>query len=141
MLSNSTNTLQSCGISIYYPFYNKKYYEKSWGEVYGEIGVLNEYASYLNKYDDIWLKSDKLDGVAASKTPTTLGDSKYSLELTPEQAENYANANQITFIMAGYEEITDNNNGCMVSIPESNYDKLSINFPVDSVKLDEILSA
>lgn len=43
-------------------------------------------------------------------------------------AESYANSNGITFIIAGYEEITDNKSGCMISIPETNYDKLSISF-------------
>ncbi len=52
-------------------------------------------------------------------------------------AESYANSNNITFIIAGYEEISDKKTGCMISIPESTYDKLTLSF--EKIKVGSIL--
>lgn len=106
VIKNGTNTQGCCGLSLYYPFYNKYYYEDSWGDAYGNIGLFSNYKSYLNKYQEIWLKDDKLDKYASSNTPveddTRSGfefdmpekvvSKKYNLQLTKEQNENYAEA-------------------------------------------------
>ncbi len=108
VIKNGTNTQGCCGISLYYPFYNKYYYEESWGDAYGQIGLFANYKSYLNKYQNIWLKDDKLDRYASSNTPEKVAaDSRsgfdfslpqghdrqrYKLQLTDEQAENFAEA-------------------------------------------------
>lgn len=90
VIGNYTNTTDCCGISIYYPFYNKKYYEKSWGEVYSELGVLPEYADYIKAYADIWLGDDLLKTVAKSTIPQSVTNNEFVLELTDEQAKAYA---------------------------------------------------
>lgn len=106
VIKNGTNTQGCCGLSLYYPFYNKYYYEDSWGDAYGNLGLFSNYKSYLNKYQEIWLKDDKLDEYATSNTPvekdTRSGfefdkpektiSKTYKLQLTKEQNENYAEA-------------------------------------------------
>lgn len=52
-------------------------------------------------------------------------------------AESYASANGITFVIVGYQEISDSSSGAIISIPESNYDKLSITF--EKIKVGSIL--
>lgn len=90
VIANSTNTQGCCGMSIYYPFYNKTYYEKEWGEVYSKLGVLPEYAKYLEAYADVWLGDDLLKTVAKSSVPKSMTKNEFVLELTDEQADSYA---------------------------------------------------
>ena len=91
VLANATNAESCCGLSLYYPFYNKSHYEASWGDVYAELGLFPNYLTYLQSYQQIWLRSDLLETAAASTLPSTAAG-KYTLELTPEQADAFASA-------------------------------------------------
>ncbi len=91
VISNSTNTVGCSGLSIYYPFYNKKYYEKTWGDVYSKLNLLPEYTAYLASYTEEWLGNDKLLTVAQSTMPT-VSKGKYTLNLSAEQSDAYAEA-------------------------------------------------
>lgn len=102
-VSNKTNAENLSGMSVYYPFYNKSYYEKSWGEVYKELGVLSDYANYLSSYTEIWLNDDKLEETAESNEPEQTSDNKFTLELTDEQAENYVSSRYIILSKKGEE--------------------------------------
>lgn len=42
--------------------------------------------------------------------------------------DSYASANGITFVINGYQEVTDKNTGCLVSIPESSYTDITLAF-------------
>ncbi len=90
VVCNGSNTEESCGVSLYYPFYNKSYYRKSWGDEYGELGVLTDYADYLDKYSAIWLSTDMKDYFEGTLTAETDGNAAYTLQLTEEQAARYA---------------------------------------------------
>lgn len=105
VIDNTTNTTGCCGLSIYYPFYNKGYYEKSWKDAYGKLGVLSDYASYLGEYASIWLSSDGeiAEGVA---TPEEESAGSYSLQLTDEQAESFADAKYYILVQEGAELYT-----------------------------------
>ncbi len=95
VIHNGTNAQGCCGLSIYYPFYNKYYYEGGWGDAYNKIGLFSSYQSYLNKYNEIWLKEDQLEQTASSEIPQKSEDQQsgvYELVLTPEQKENFAEA-------------------------------------------------
>ncbi|MBE7036166.1 MAG: hypothetical protein E7403_02600 [Ruminococcaceae bacterium] len=103
IVKNGTNAENCCGMSLYYPFYNKYYYENSWQQIYADLGAFESYGNYLDKYQQIWLKSDKFESYASSATPQAEGvradglfnpnePMSYTLELTPEQHENYADA-------------------------------------------------
>ena len=105
VIDNTTNTTGCCGLSIYYPFYNKSYYENSWKDAYKELGVLSDYSSYLNEYASIWLSADGeiADNVA---TPDEESVGEYSLLLTDEQAESFADAKYYILMQEGKELYT-----------------------------------
>lgn len=92
VVHNVTNTIGCCGLSLYYPFYNKSYYEKAWGDVYQKLNVLPAYTSYLENYAHRWLQNDLLQSVATSITPHAVNSSEFKLELTADQAANFADA-------------------------------------------------
>lgn len=104
-VTNMTNSENLCGISLYYPFHNKRYYEKSWAQAYRELGVLPQYQSYLEGYEQIWLQSDKL-ALASSVTPSMVSRETYTLQLTPEQAESYASSRYYILEQLGDELYT-----------------------------------
>lgn len=52
------NTEQSCGVSLYYPFFNKKYYTAQWKDAYREMNVFPDYLNFLNRYEATWLSAD-----------------------------------------------------------------------------------
>lgn len=91
VVSNATNAQGCCGMSLYYPFYNKTYFEKDWQAVYQQLGLFPAYLQYLESYAEIWLGNDMLE-FAQSTTPNAIRQGVYSLELTDEQAENFAHA-------------------------------------------------
>lgn len=91
VLVNKTNTTGLCGVSIYYPFYNKSRYESEWSTAYEELNMFADYRSYLQAYSQIWLGDDFLAN-ASSVMPSMGAQGVYNLELTPEQEETYADA-------------------------------------------------
>jgi hypothetical protein len=53
-----SNTEQSSGVSLYYPFFNKHYYSTSWKKEYREMNVFPDYLNFLNRYEQMWSGSD-----------------------------------------------------------------------------------
>ena len=92
VIHNATNAEGCCGISLYYPFYNKSYYEKAWSGVYQELNALPAYVSYLKTYAQRWLQNDLLQTTASSVKPQAITDSRFELSLTEDQAKNFADA-------------------------------------------------
>lgn len=101
IVKNGTNAESLCGMSIYYPFYNKYYYEESWGDVYKKLGSFPTYGEYLEKYQNVWLSDDNLESYVAELVPEKLADEQnrgtsvagtYILKLSPEQNASYADA-------------------------------------------------
>ncbi len=104
VIKNGTNAKKTCGISIYYPFYNKYHYENAWKKTYGELNVFESYISYLEKYQKRWLTEANLDSFVSDNKPYasisngpnenrneySSKSQKYYLNLTKEQNENYA---------------------------------------------------
>ncbi|MBQ6455800.1 MAG: hypothetical protein IJJ31_01585 [Mogibacterium sp.] len=91
IIANETNAEQLSGVSLYYPFFNKFYYENSWADTYDQLGVFPEYVRYLEEYEKTWLGNDRL-AAASGAVPTISGKGKFTLRLTPEQAESFAGA-------------------------------------------------
>lgn len=101
VIKNGNNTEGCCGMSLYYPFYNKYYYENSWQKIYAGLGTFENYGNYLNKYQEIWLKDDVLDQYEKSPVPEKVNDNinrssaiegTYKLILSPSQIKYYADA-------------------------------------------------
>ena len=105
VVENATNAVGCCGLSLYYPFYNKYYFEESWGKTYESLGLFPEYGNYLENYQKIWLQSDKLD-VATSQAPQKSAVNTYTLQLTGQQQENYASARYYILVRDGEEYFT-----------------------------------
>ena len=91
IVCNTTNTQRLCGMSLYYPFFNKSYYENKWSEEYSEMDIFGSYVEYLSEYGDIWMDEDLMD-YASSGKPNAESDNRFTLKLEPEQAEHYASA-------------------------------------------------
>ncbi len=91
-VSNHTNADNLCGISIYYPFYNKDFYKNSWREEYKNIGVLKDYAEYISEYGKFWLGNDSFLSYE-SPVPEKEDDDTYTLTLSSEQSADFASAN------------------------------------------------
>lgn len=92
VLDNRTNAERLCGLSLYYPFYNKPYYTREWAAAYRELGLFPAYQSYLLSYADTWLRNDLLSDCAASEVPVQVRDDRFALRLTEEQAACFASA-------------------------------------------------
>lgn len=90
VVENGSNTEGCCGLSFYYPFYNKYYYQNSWSEAYSKLDLFESYGEYLDKYQSIWLSNDKLDSFSASIMPMVKEPTKYTLRLTEEQNASLA---------------------------------------------------
>ncbi len=90
VIANASNAEDCCGLSLYYPFYNREYYEEGWGETYAELGMFASYQQYLQSYQKIWLQSDLVDEVANSSLPVQETEEQYTLQLTPEQSQSLA---------------------------------------------------
>lgn len=100
---NGTNTTGCCGLSLYYPYYNKDYYRSEWREEYSQLSCLSQYQAYLQRYEQVWLgtdmREDFSDGLTAQQEDTGV----YTLQLTPEQAENYASGGYFILRRLGEE--------------------------------------
>lgn len=98
---NGTNAEGCNGISLYYPFYNKNYYDFYWREDYKEINVLSDYVTFLDNYEKVWLGTSQQQAFAVAMEPSELSEQTFSLTLTKEQQENFAKAGYYVFERLG----------------------------------------
>ena len=128
VIKNETNAQLCCGLSLYYPFYNKYHYEQSWADAYAKIGVFDSYQEYLNKYQKTWLKETDLEKYEKSPVPQKVADANrgaevagtYMLPLSPQQNANYAEAK--VYILERYERVRDAYHVIMTSQNVKNID-------------------
>lgn len=106
VIVNATNAENCCGLSLYYPFYNKYYFEESWGDVYAQLGIFPEYSTYLQNYQAIWLQNDMLETIASSAMPSMASAQQYTLQLTDAQADAFASARYYILKQEGAELYT-----------------------------------
>lgn len=92
VLVNRTNTDRVCGLSLYYPFYNRNYYDFKWRTAYREIGLFRDYISYLDRYEKVWLGSSPENYFYKVLAPEKQDEYTYSLTLGETQAEYFAKA-------------------------------------------------
>ena len=91
VMVSGANAPECCGLSIYYPYYNKAYYNRSWRETYRDLSVFPDYLTYLERYEQIWLGTDLKELFEGQLVPQNGDDPhSYMLQLTEEQAEAYA---------------------------------------------------
>lgn len=106
VISNATNAEGLSGMSLYYPFYNKNYYENEWSKIYRDLNVFPEYTDYLSKYEKFWLGEDMHEDYATSEIPESESESKYTLQLTDDQAKHFASAKYYILKKEGKETFT-----------------------------------
>lgn len=99
VIKNKTNAQLCCGLSLYYPFYNKHQYEDGWAKAYSNIGLFSSYSKFLDLYQKTWLSDDQITKYEKSPVPEKVTGSRsgsvegtYRLQLSPEQDANYAEA-------------------------------------------------
>ena len=90
---SGANVEGCCGLSLFYPYYNKNYYMNAWKDEYARIGFFPHYHTYLERYDKIWLGTD-LKEVFTEEMRPVKGDrpSVYQMQLTEEQEAQFAKA-------------------------------------------------
>lgn len=92
VIHSGSNTVESCGLSLYYPYYNKKYYEASWKDSYEALGLFPNYISYLERYGQIWLGTDMKEYFSGELVAREDSSGTYTLQLSEEQKQYYADS-------------------------------------------------
>ena len=94
VVHSHSNHAGAGGVSIYFPFYNKELYQSWWGPAYGQLAFSPGYTAFLQAYAGVWL-GERLTGKAdraLSEVRYGAAPLEFTLQLTPEQLENYASA-------------------------------------------------
>lgn len=111
IVADGYNTEDCCGMSMYYPYFNKKHYSKSWKESYAQIGLFDSYIKYLGRYEQIWLGTEMSEFFMEPMTPEEYTPGVYSLKLNSDQLEH--------FLAAGFYILKKYGDGVYCSISYS----------------------
>jgi len=90
--TNGTNTVGCYGVNLFYPYYNKRYFEAIWRDDYTTLNAFPHYSNYLTRFSQIWLGTDMLDAFNDLSDPEAVTNSTFTLQLTGEQKECFASA-------------------------------------------------
>jgi len=90
-----SNLEGSTGLTLYYPFGNKKQYLSGWRDSYSRMDIIPGYAGYMQSFGTI-LTGEKLlrwkNLFTESAGKNTAGEPVFSLRLTEEQREHFSSA-------------------------------------------------
>lgn len=89
---NASNTADCCGISLFYPYYNKTYYDRVWRDDYQSLDVFPRYSEYLTRFSQVWMGTDMGDAYSDLADPEAVTNSTFTLQLNAEQQECFASA-------------------------------------------------
>ena len=103
VVQNATNADGCCGMSLYYPFFNKPYYEDSWDAVYSSLGLFPSYQQYLKSFAAQWLAESTLFQSAPLAAPSPTTKNTYTVTLTSEQNATFADARYIILDQWGHD--------------------------------------
>lgn len=93
VLYNRSNVQGLEGLSVYHPYYNKTAFEKMRRDIYQQFPLSLAYQQYLEAYTAIWLGKQLALWEQLQPRVTREEDGQViSLQLTPEQCENFAEA-------------------------------------------------
>lgn len=94
VICNISNITEASGLSIYFPCYNKTYFERRWETEYRRLGFSENYTSFLSQYAESWYSQTESswswDDSAQSVDMQTTGE--YTVQLSDEQAADFAGA-------------------------------------------------
>ena len=138
------NVKNTSGVSIYHP-YDNPWEMKTWIAEFKRIGFATEYANYISNFgvmlsnpsSSSWKSFSKTMGNAINKG----SDKELSIQLTEEQAKNYASSSyyilrkikddEYMFIFAGFD--TELNSSGMLSASYNNKAVFAVNDKTNSV--------
>lgn len=84
----SSNVEGTCGVSLYYPYDNKTYFNAIGKYLYG-VESSSAYKGYISKFADIWMNNG--GNVSDSNEKMQLAESEYTYQLTKKQQKNLKN--------------------------------------------------
>jgi len=126
---NKANISDSCGLSLYYPYYNKGYYRSSWKKNYSDMNLFPNYTAYLERYEQVWLGTELKDLYQNRLVPQD-GEkaNQFKLVLTEEQQREYARGATVIFKKYGEDlyspimisDCVENQNGVLVADYDGN---------------------
>ena len=86
------NQANSHGLSVYYPYFNKDYFNNGWKQLYGTWAFARGYYDFLMDYAKVWLGEQMADWSnmrGTARDPDALAQ-EITLPLTPEQVAHFA---------------------------------------------------
>ena len=99
------SNMENCsGLSVYYPYYNKDFFNARWRYAYTQLDFSQDYTRYMRNYARLWLGdalADWSDLPEVELAPLPDGVQEFTMELTDEQAEHFASAE--LYILDGYD--------------------------------------
>jgi len=100
---NRTNTENANGVSLYYPFSNREQMEDI-ATLYETFGFAGDYCGFIEQFITL-LQGDELTSWDLSRSFTMQeSDTRFYIQLTPEQVENFASA---TFYVLAKDHISE----------------------------------
>lgn len=103
VLHNATNAEGLSGLSLYYPFFNKSYYTRSWAEDYRTLGIFDSYLAFLDAYAVNWLYEGSPADYTVPKTPEQVSEGVFTLQLDEAEAAQFASARYYILYREGDE--------------------------------------
>ena len=106
---NSSSVDGLNGLSIYFPYYNKEYYQSSWNEKYKTLSISAQYSDFLNTYCSIWLSPDNPEWNSNRELFFSVSDSitTLSAELSNDLINDYAFSSLYVLIDLGWNDVTN----------------------------------
>lgn len=92
IIVHAGNQENSHGLSVYYPYYNKEYYNALWGRQYSLWGFAEGYQTFMEHYADMWLGEQIADwsDVKAVALPPLTESQELTMPLNQDQIDNFA---------------------------------------------------
>lgn len=92
VVTNGSNAAGCRGVSMFYPYYNKRYFESLWRDDYLALNAFPHYSEYLTRFSQVWLGTDMIDAFTDLSDPEAVTNTTFTLQLTEEQQKYFAAA-------------------------------------------------
>ncbi len=96
VIYNKTNTNNSHGLSVYFPYKGKVEVKKMFLELYNRMNKFKNYGAFINKFEAI-KDEGKSFSFSFNTNKTSYSKGEVTLKLTEEQKKNYANSVYMIF--------------------------------------------
>ena len=111
VISTRSTEENSCGLSVYHPYYNKVLYQSMGQEEYSSFFFSPGYTQYMQRFSALWLGESMSDWsklAPAAESFTEDNQAQFTFQLSGEQQANFASAQLL--VLSEYED-PDNENG------------------------------